>query len=138
MTVWTWQTWADVTIDFGREVYVPCLQLTEGKILYRDIAYFGGPLSPGINYLWFRLFGVSIRTLVFCNLAILAGLVCLAGYLLSRIASGLAMTGACLVLLIGFAFGTTQLQFRLPLFPRHNSRNRPRARRDFLRIARGR
>src|SRR5262245_62458868 len=46
MTVWTWQTWADVTVDFGRELYVPW-QLTEGKILYRDIAYFGGPLAPG-------------------------------------------------------------------------------------------
>ena len=113
MTVWTWQTWADVTIDFGREVYVPW-QLTEGRILYRDIAYFGGPLSPGVNYLWFRLFGVSIRTLVFCNLAILTGLVCLAGYLLSRVASRLATTGACLVLLIGFAFGQPNYNFVCP------------------------
>ena len=113
MTVWTWQTWADVTIDFGREVYVPW-QLTEGKILYRDIAYFGGPLSPGVNYLWFKLFGVSIQTLVFCNLAILTGLVCLAGYLLSRVASRLATTGACLVLLIGFAFGQPNYNFVCP------------------------
>src|SRR5262245_28637055 len=113
MTVWAWQTWADVTIDFGRELYVPW-QLTEGKILYRDIAYFGGPLAPGVNYLWFRLFGVSIRTLVFCNLAILAGLVGLVGYLLSRVASRLATTSACLVLLVGFAFGQPNYNFVCP------------------------
>ena len=113
MTVWTWQTWADVTIDFGRELYIPW-QLTEGKVLYRDIAYFGGPLSPSVNYLWFRLFGISIRTLVFCNLAILAVLVGLISNLLARVASRLATTGACLVLLVGFSFGQPNYNFVCP------------------------
>jgi hypothetical protein len=54
MMVWTWQTWADVTIDFGRELYVPW-QMTEGKVLYRDIAYFNGPFSPCVNYVLRRL-----------------------------------------------------------------------------------
>src|SRR6476619_6142273 len=66
MTVWTWQTWADVLIDFGREVYVPW-QLTQGKVLYRDIAYFNGPLSPYLNTLVFKIFGVSLMSLVWVN-----------------------------------------------------------------------
>ncbi|HEY1628509.1 MAG TPA: hypothetical protein VGF52_01550, partial [Tepidisphaeraceae bacterium] len=42
MLAWTWGTWPDPIVDFGRELYVPW-QLTQGKILYRDIAYFNGP-----------------------------------------------------------------------------------------------
>jgi len=36
MLVWTWQTWADVLVDFGVQLYVP-QQLARGKVLYRDI-----------------------------------------------------------------------------------------------------
>ena len=54
MLAWTWGTWPNVLVDFGRELYVPW-RLTEGEVLYRDIAYFTGPLSPYLNALWFRL-----------------------------------------------------------------------------------
>ena len=57
-------------IDFGRELYVPW-QITRGKMLSRDIASLFGPLSPYINALWFRLFGVSLITLALANLAVL-------------------------------------------------------------------
>ena len=40
---------------FGRELYVPW-QLTQGKVLYRDIESIFGPLSPYLNALWMRLF----------------------------------------------------------------------------------
>jgi Dolichyl-phosphate-mannose-protein mannosyltransferase len=104
MTIWTWQTWADVLVDFGREVYVPW-QLTEGKALYRDIAYFNGPLSPYLNSIWFRLFGISILTLAICNLAILAVLICLMYWILTQVAGRLGATAACLLLLLVFSFG---------------------------------
>jgi hypothetical protein len=45
MLCWTWRTWPDVLIDFGRELYVPW-RLAAGQVLYTDIAYFNGPLSP--------------------------------------------------------------------------------------------
>lgn len=45
LSVWTWRKWPDLLVDFGRELYVPW-QLTTGKVLYVDIAYFNGPLSP--------------------------------------------------------------------------------------------
>jgi hypothetical protein len=49
--------------------------LSAGKTLYTDVAYFKGPLSPYLNALWFRLFGVSVTTLIVCNLAILGVIV---------------------------------------------------------------
>jgi len=71
LTWWSWGKWTDPLVDFGRELYSPW-QITQGKVLDRDIATLFGPLSPYINALWFRLFGVSLTTLVLCNIAILA------------------------------------------------------------------
>jgi len=106
MLFWTWGKWLDVQIDFGRELYIPW-QLTEGKVLYRDLAYFNGPVSPYLNALWFTLFGVSLRTLVFCNL----GLTVITSVFLYRILRAIA--GAWTAFLgtelffVLFAFGHT-------------------------------
>ena len=59
MLAWTWGRWPDVLVDFSRELYVPW-RMTEGQVLYRDVAYFAGPFSPSLDALWFRLFGVGI------------------------------------------------------------------------------
>jgi hypothetical protein len=67
---WSWRKWADPLVDFGRELYVPW-QITQGKVLYRDLASLFGPLSPYVNAGWFSVFGVSLTTLVVCNVAIL-------------------------------------------------------------------
>ena len=72
LAAWTWRKWPDPIVDFGRELYVPW-QITRGHVLYRDIASLFGPLSPYVNAIWFRLFGVSLTTLVVCNLVIFAG-----------------------------------------------------------------
>lgn len=71
MIVWTWGTWPDPLIDFGRELYVPW-QLWQGKVLYRDVAHFNGPLSAYWNALLYLIFGVSLRSIVIGNLAIAA------------------------------------------------------------------
>ncbi|MBC8107523.1 MAG: glycosyltransferase family 39 protein [Anaerolineae bacterium] len=68
MLTWTWGGWPDPLVDFGRELYVPW-QLSQGKVLYRDLAYFNGPLSPYFNSILFRVLGVSLRTLVLANIA---------------------------------------------------------------------
>ncbi len=104
MLRWSWLTWPDVLIDFGRELYVPW-RLSLGEALYRDLAYFNPPLSPYLNALWFSWFGVGIQTVVFCNLAILAGIVALLYTLLSAISDRWSATIACLVFLLLFAFG---------------------------------
>ena len=104
MLRWTWGTWPDVLVDFGRERYVPW-RLMEGDVLYRDLAVYNGPLSPYFNALCFRLFGASLRTLVCCNLALLVLLIALVYGTLRKVGSQFAATVACLLLVLLFAFG---------------------------------
>jgi Dolichyl-phosphate-mannose-protein mannosyltransferase len=104
LTWWSWRKWPDPIIDFGRELYVPW-QITRGRVLYRDIASLFGPLSSYVNALWFSVFGVSLRTLVFCNLAIFAAMTAAIYDLVRRSTDRVtAMTASLAVLLLfGFA-----------------------------------
>ena len=70
----SWRAWPDILVDFGQELYVPW-RLTQGDVLYRDIAWVGGPLSQYGNALLFRLFGVSLTTIIVANLALLSAIV---------------------------------------------------------------
>jgi hypothetical protein len=108
MLAWTWGTWPDVLVDFGGELYVPW-RLAQGDVLYRDVAYFTGPLSPYFNAALFRVFGASLSTLVFANLAVLAGIAVLLHGLIERIAGAIAAAAALVVFLTLFAFA--QLEF---------------------------
>ncbi|MBI2827287.1 MAG: glycosyltransferase family 39 protein [Planctomycetia bacterium] len=107
MMWWTWGKWPDAIVDFGRELYVPW-RLSEGEVLYRDVAHFNGPLSQYVNSVWFRLFGVSLRTLALANLALFGVSVALVYALVARIASRAVAFVACIlfVLLFGFAHFT--------------------------------
>ena len=100
---WTWGAWPDVLVDFGRELYVPW-RLAAGDVLQRDIAWFNGPLSQHFNALLFRLAGVSLATLVWTNLTLLALFTGLWWSLLARLAGALSAGVACAVLLCVFAF----------------------------------
>ncbi len=58
----TWAHWGDLTIDCGREMYVPAA-LAHGKMLYRDVYY---PYTPGAAYLnsyLFQMFGEHLEVL---------------------------------------------------------------------------
>jgi hypothetical protein len=103
LSFWSFGKWTDVQIDFGTELYIPW-QLSEGKVLYRDIAYRNGPLSPYLNAALFSLFGVSLRALVVCNLLILAGLTALLHRFFDRLCGPLAGTCASVAFLCIFAF----------------------------------
>ncbi len=103
LMAWTWRKWPHVLVDFGRELYVPW-RLSEGDVLYRDIAYFNGPLSPYFNSALFSAFGVSMTTLVAANAVLLALLLVMIYRTLARTCDRLAATIACLVLLCMFAF----------------------------------
>jgi hypothetical protein len=103
MIVWTWMKWPDPLVDFGRELYVPW-QITEGRVLYRDVAYFNGPLSPHVNALVYKLLGVSLRSLVIANLAILAVIIAMVWRLWAIIADQLSALLATLALVTIFAF----------------------------------
>src|SRR5262245_44950402 len=100
---WSWGKWPDVLIDFGNQLYVPW-RLAEGKVLYADIAHKEGPLSMYALALRLGVFGVSLRTLVWANLVLLAALCGLVYGLFSRACDRFTATLVCLVCLGVFAF----------------------------------
>jgi hypothetical protein len=103
MAAVSWRKWPDLLVDFGRELYVPW-QLTEGKVLYKDIASLFGPFSQYLNAMWFTFFGVSLTTLIFCNLAILAGTTWLVYRTLADACDRMTASVASLVFLSLFGF----------------------------------
>src|SRR5947208_11362089 len=84
MLIFSWRAWPDPIADFGRELYVPW-QVAQGKVLYRDIAYFNGPLSPYFNSILVRIFGASLMTLAWMNILILAAVVLMLHRITTRI-----------------------------------------------------
>jgi len=103
LLAWSWRKWPDPLVDFGRELYVPW-QLTHGLVLYRDLASLFGPVSPYVNALWFRLFGASLMTLVFCNLVILSAMVAGIHYLVRVSTDRVTASAASLTTLLLFGF----------------------------------
>ncbi|MFQ5890192.1 MAG: glycosyltransferase family 39 protein [Gemmatimonadota bacterium] len=104
LVVWTWRRSGDPVIDFGRELYTPW-QLASGRVLYRDVASLFGPLSQYLNSLWFRIFGTSVTTLLFANLALIAVITWLLLEVVGAMAGRFTAVLACLVFLAVFAFG---------------------------------
>jgi hypothetical protein len=69
----SWEKWGDTIIDTGRELYIPW-QLSEGKVLYRDVFVNQyGPLSSYINAALFAIFGVRLMTLHIFNILLTMG-----------------------------------------------------------------
>ncbi len=104
LAAWTWKVWPDPVVDSGRELYV-AWRLASGEALYRDVAYFNGPLSPYWNALWFRLFGPGITVLSAVNAAVAAGIVTLVVALVKEL-RGLGpavLCGAAFIALVVFA-----------------------------------
>ncbi len=97
-----WQRFTHPVIDFGRELYVPW-QILEGKVLFGELAYFNGPLSPYFNALGFRLLGVSLTALAVLNISILVGTMLVLYSLVRRIASRFEAIISCLIFLAVFA-----------------------------------
>lgn len=68
----SWGTWGSLSIDCGREMYVPAM-LAEGKMLYRDVWYGYMPAAPYVNSFLFRTFSIHLNTLYwagsFCALS---------------------------------------------------------------------
>lgn len=60
--------WSDALIDSGREWIVPDA-LARGGLLYRDVVYWFGPLTPYLHALLFRAFGATFSTLVLAGVA---------------------------------------------------------------------
>src|SRR5258706_3640289 len=98
----TWATWGNLSIDSGHEAYIAAI-LAQGKMLYRDVLWMYTPLSPYINAILFRLFGVRLEVLYWAgSFAALSSaiLLFLAGKLLSSRLAGWA--AGCIILLQAF------------------------------------
>lgn len=100
----TWLTWPDAFIDFSRELYLPW-RVSCGDLLYRDLAYYYGPLSVYANAALFAIIGhPSIHALFVFNFAFwLATLLALRA-ILRRIASPAAATAAIASFILLFSF----------------------------------
>ena len=100
----SWLTWPDAIYDYGTHLYNPW-QISLGRHLYTDIAYFNGPFSEHFNAMLFLLFGVSIHVLMLVN-SVIALLVLITVFALVGRLSGSewVATAACLVFVILFAF----------------------------------
>jgi hypothetical protein len=103
LAAWSWRKWTDPIIDMGRELYVPW-QITQGKVLYRDIASLYGPFSSYLNAFFLKVFGTSLTTIIFCNLTILAGFTLLIYHFFRIVGDRLTATAVCLVMLCIFSF----------------------------------
>jgi hypothetical protein len=104
LTTLTWRKWPDLIVDSGRELYVPW-RLSEGDVLYRDIAHYYGPLGVTVNSWLFRCFGAGFDRIFLFNLTLLGGFVLLLHRHLRTWAGSVAALLASLVFLTGFAFG---------------------------------
>jgi hypothetical protein len=113
LTYFTWAHWGDITIDCGREVYVPWV-LSEGKRLYRDVWYPYGPFAPYFNALLYSLFGAKLSVLYWAgSLSALVSALLLVqlGNRVSTIAGGWA---AGTILLVETLVPGTPFAFPLP------------------------
>jgi hypothetical protein len=89
MIAWTWRTWPDPLVDYGRELYV-AWQIAKGRTLYVDLAHFNGPLAPYVNGLVVRLFGPGILVLAAANAVVAGACIAMLYALLARTAGRLA------------------------------------------------
>ncbi len=100
----TWRKWGHPFMDWGFDPYA-AREILHGRILYRDICLKFGPLSKYLNAFWFQLFGDSLRTYIFANLALLALTAAVIYGAFTRIASPLTglLCGLILLTCSGFS-----------------------------------
>jgi hypothetical protein len=58
----SWEKWANLTIDGGREMNTP-LRLLKGELIYTDVYYLYGPFAPYLNAALYALCGIHLNTL---------------------------------------------------------------------------
>jgi len=104
MATISWQKWADLIWDYGQQLYIPW-QISQGKVLYRDIHYLFGPFSAYLHALLFKIFGSSVQVLVWFNLGVVTALSFLIYQLFKYFGDTLTATLTTLAFLGIFAFG---------------------------------
>jgi hypothetical protein len=108
----TWAHWGNLTIDTGREIYIPAV-LAQGKMLYRDIWFMYGPAAPYLNAHLFRVLGVHLNVLYWAGSLSALGSAILLYLVGMRLSSALAGWTAGAVVVIQ-AFHPSLFSFPLP------------------------
>src|SRR5690348_7545324 len=108
----TWRKWGAITIDCGKEMYVPAA-LSQGKRLYFDVWYPYGPLVPYWHALLFRLLGIHLWVLQTFGIAI-AGAMTMVIYSLSRLFLPVALSVTAAFAFIVQAFQLHWFNYVLP------------------------
>jgi len=109
MLILSWNKWADPLTDYSRELYIPW-QLSQGKILYRDLFLQFGPFSKYLNGGLFFVFGAYAHVLIYFQI-LLVFLFCSLIFTFFKKTSDLltaTATAACFLFL--FAFSQYYLQ----------------------------
>jgi hypothetical protein len=108
----TWGTWGNLTIDSGREMYVPAV-LAEGKVLYRDVWFPYTPAAPYFNSWLFRIFGTHLNVLYWAGSLSALGSAIFLFLIGMRLSAGRIgwTAGAVLILEV---FGSSLFCFPLP------------------------
>ena len=99
----SWRKWPDAIIDFGRELYIPW-RISNGSVLYKDIAYFFGPLSVYVNAFLFKIFGASFMVLAVFNIILIILLTFVIYRIFLKTTNKLTATAAISLFLAVFAF----------------------------------
>ena len=95
----TWLKWGSLVIDTGRELWLPG-ELLKGKVLYKDIVSFYGFLPPYLIAGLYKIFGISINTLVYTGIA----LTLIVSFTIYRIARFFLDQGFSTLLVVNFLF----------------------------------
>lgn len=103
MAIISWRKWPDILIDFGRELYIPW-QLSQGAVLYLDIAYFNGPFSPYFNSVIFKIFGSDLSSIIICNLVVALSIALLLFFTFKKFTDNLNSMAIICVFFSIFAF----------------------------------
>ncbi len=99
----SWLRWLDPMIDFPDTLYF-AWRLSEGDLLYKNLADWYGPLPHLTEAAGFRIFGVGLDTIVWMNIALTVGVLLLLRSILGMLGNRLTVWLSSLVFVVVFAF----------------------------------
>ncbi|MDP2275519.1 MAG: hypothetical protein Q8N23_16315 [Archangium sp.] len=100
----TWMRWPDALVDFWRNLYIPW-RLSEGALLYVDVADWYGPLASLVTAAAFSLFGPGLDVLVALNVAVALGCLFTMHAVLLHVGDRLSAWVGSAVFVLVFCFG---------------------------------
>lgn len=113
ITIITWAKWGHPIVDCFRNAYVPA-EILKGKVLYKDVFYFYGPLAPYFNALLFSVFGVKLEVLYWVGILLSLCFVLGVYYLARQLLEPFNAFVILLVMLIQTFFRPGIFQFIFP------------------------